>query len=113
MAQKPDSAEVLRKAEASYYYVQSQGLKAFQCNVQVVLKQPEGDPSKVARLKQIQFSVVVDDQGKATVTPFRSDGGAIDHDLDEMVGGAKQMIEGFLQSWDNFVFLGTFSRPTM
>jgi hypothetical protein len=108
-AQELNPAEVLRKAETSYYSAQRQGLQAFRCNVQVILKQPEGDPSKLARLKQIQYSVVVDDQGKAIVTPFRADGGAIDHDLDEAVGGAQQTIEGFFQSWNNFVFLGIFT----
>ena len=84
-ATEADKAALLPKADKSYYYLQSQGLKAFRCNVQLNLKQSDGDQSKFAQLNKIQFSVVVDDQGSAKVTPFLASGRPIDHSLDETI----------------------------
>jgi hypothetical protein len=105
----PVNEELIRKANESYYYLQSQGLKAFQCKIQLSWKQSAGDPSNLEQLNQIRFSVVVDDQGAANVTPFLASGAPIDHSQNEMVSGAQQTVEGFFQSWDNFVFLGIFN----
>jgi hypothetical protein len=102
-------AAILPNADKSYYYLQSQGLKAFRCTVQMNVKQSDGDQSKFAQLNKIQFSVVVDDQGSAKVTPFLASGRPIDHSLDETVSSGQQLVEAFFQMWDSLVFRGMFT----
>jgi len=108
-ATEAEKAALLPKADTSYYYLQSQGLKAFRCTVQLNVKQSDGDQSKFAQLNKIQFSVVVDDQGSAKVTPFLASGRPIDHSLDEIVSTGQQLVEAFFQMWDSFVFTGMFT----
>ncbi len=108
-ATEAEKAALLPKADKSYYYLQSQGLKAFRCTVQMNVKQSDGDQSKFAQLNKIQFSVVVDDQGSATVTPLLAGGRPIAHNLDETISDGQQLVEAFFQMWDSFVFTGMFT----
>ncbi len=108
-AAEAEKAALLPNADKSYYYLQSQGLKAFRCTVQVNVNQSNSDQSKFAQLNKIQFSVVVDDQGSAEVTPVRANGKPLDHNLDVTISEGQQLVEAFFQMWDSLVFTGMFT----
>ncbi len=117
-AAQPEKKAVLEKARQTYYILENQGVKSFQCIVQPDWKKfmdfmaqkptPAHDPH-LALLGPVQYSVVVDDQGNAKVTPFLATGGTPDSSLDQIVGGAQQMIAGFFQSWDSMVLSSLFA----
>jgi hypothetical protein len=108
-ASEAEKAALLPNADKSYYYLQSRGLKAFRCSVQLNLNSSEVDPSKFAQLDKSRYSVVVDDQGSATVTPIRAGGKLNDHGLGGTVSDGQQLVEAFFQMWDSFVFTGMFT----
>jgi hypothetical protein len=101
--------EILRKAEAAYYVLQGQGLKSFRCTIQPDWSKTVSDPAKLALVGQVAYTVVIDDQGAAQVTPFLPNGAVIDSSLDQLVGGMRQAIAGFFQTWNSMVLTGLFS----
>jgi hypothetical protein len=105
----PSKEEILPNADKAYYYLQSKGLKAFRCTVQLNLKQSDGDQSRLEQLDKSRYSVVVDDQGSAKVTPLLASGKPVDHSLDETVSDGQQLVEAFFQMWDSLVFTGMFT----
>jgi hypothetical protein len=102
-------AAILRKAESSYYILQSQGLKAFQCNVQPNWTEVVPDPAQLALVSQVQFSAVIDDQGAVQVSAFLPNGAAIDPSVNQMVSGVQQTISGFFETWNSMVLSPVFS----
>jgi hypothetical protein len=116
-SKKLDKNEVLQRANDAYYVLQTQGLKTFQCNIQPNWKQmfegirknavPDDDPLLVS-LIHVQFSVTVDDQGRAKVTPILPAGGNLDPTADRAVGDFRVMFEGFFQFWSLLAFKSIF-----
>jgi hypothetical protein len=108
--------DVLQKAHDAYYTLQSQGLKNFEVNIEPNWKQFIEDmrkttavsEQKMAALSLVQCAVVVNNQGDATVTPYSTDGKEIDHIVDDSVGGLKQMVQGFYQTWSAMVMTSVF-----
>jgi hypothetical protein len=115
-ATKVTKREVLQRAHDAYYTLQARGLKSFQVNIEPNWKQFIDDMKKtqapseqrMAVLSLIQCAVTVNGQGEATVTPYSSDGKEIDHIVDDSVGGLKQMVQGFYQTWSAMVFTSVF-----
>ena len=114
----PDKAQLLLKARQIYYVLQNQGMKSFQCTVQpdwakfakfMTQNGSSVDQAKIALITPVAFTAVVDEQGNATATPFLAGGGKIDPAVNQMVGGAKQVIEGYFKSWGSVVFTGIFT----
>src|SRR5579863_2938110 len=93
-AAKPlDKKTVLQKALQSYYILQNQGLKSFQCVVQPdwkklmdteTSKPANGEDPRLAMLSPVQYSVEVDKQGDPKITPIRPTGGTPDSSVDQM-----------------------------
>jgi hypothetical protein len=117
-APPPDKAQLLLKARQIYYVLQNQGMKSFQCTIQpdwakfakfMTQNGTAVDQAKIALITPVAFTAVVDEQGNATATPFLASGGSVDPTVDQMVGGAKQVIEGFFKSWGSVVFTGIFA----
>jgi hypothetical protein len=117
-AAKPsDKKVILQKALQTYYILENQGLKSFQCVVQPdwkkfmdsqEQKQPAEDP-RLALISPVFYSVVVDDQGNPTITPVRPAGGTPNSSVDGMVDGAQRTVLGFFQSWNSMVLSSLFS----
>jgi len=105
-------AAILRKAESSYYILQSQGLKSFQCIVQPNWAESVPDLSQLALVSQIKFSAVIDDQGGVQVAPFLPNGGTVDPSVSQLVGGLQGTISGFFQTWNGLVFSPLLPDPT-
>jgi hypothetical protein len=114
----PDKTQLLSKARQIYYVLQNQGVKSFQCTIQpdwakfakfMTQNGTSVDQAKIALITPVAFTAVVDEQGNATATPFLTTGGSVDPTVDQMVGGAKQVIEGFFKSWGSVVFTGIFA----
>jgi len=105
----PSKEEILPNADKSYYYLHSRGLQSFRCTVQLSTSQSDGDQSKLAQLDKSRYSVVVDDQGTATVTPILARGKPADHSADDTVSAGQQLVEAFFQMWDSLVFTGMFT----
>jgi hypothetical protein len=105
-------ASILHKAESDYYILQSQGLKAFQCNIQPNWSQIVTDPDQLAAVRNVQFTAVIDAQGGVQVNPFLPDGSAIDPSLNQLVSGLQQTVTGFFQTWNSMVFSPMFSADT-
>ena len=114
----PDKAQLLLKARQIYYVLQNQGLKSFQCTVQpdwakfakaMTQSGASVDDAKIALVTPVAFTATVDNEGTATATPFLASGGTIDPSVNQMVGGAKQVIEGFFKSWGSIVVTGIFA----
>lgn len=114
----PDKAQLLSKARQIYYVLQNQGMKSFQCTVQpdwakfakfMTQNGSSVDQTKIALITPVAFKTVVDEQGNATATPFLASGGTVDPAVNQMVGGAKQVIEGYFKSWGSVVFTGIFT----
>jgi|HubBroStandDraft_3_1064219.scaffolds.fasta_scaffold30499_1 hypothetical protein len=114
----PNKAQLLSKARQIYYVLQNQGVKSFQCTIQpdwakfakfMTQNGTAVDETKIALITPVAFTAVVDEQGNATATPFLASGGSVDPTVDQMVGGAKQVIEGFFKSWGSVVFTGIFA----
>jgi hypothetical protein len=114
----PDKAQLLLKARQIYYVLQNQGVKSFQCTIQpdwakfakfMTQNGTSVDQAKIALITPVAFTAVVDEQGNATATPFLASGGSVDPTVTQMVGGAKQVIEGFFKSWGSVVFTGIFA----
>jgi hypothetical protein len=117
-ASPPDKAQLLSKARQIYYVLQNQGVKSFQCTIQpdwakfakfMTQNGTAVDEAKIALITPVAFTTVVDEQGNATATPFLATGGSVDPTVSQMVGGAKQVIEGFFKSWGSVVFTGIFA----
>ena len=117
-APPPDKAQLLLKARQIYYVLQNQGMKSFQCTIQpdwakfakfMTQNGTVVDQAKIALITPVAFTAVVDEQGNATATPFLASGGSVDPTVDQMVSGAKQVIEGFFKSWGSVVFTGIFA----
>ncbi|HXA83947.1 MAG TPA: hypothetical protein VNZ47_02655 [Candidatus Dormibacteraeota bacterium] len=112
-----DLKQVISNARGSYYSLQTQGLKTFQCDaepnwqkfLEVVNQKPvpANDP-KLKQLKDLRFSVAINERGESTITPFMANGGKIDPTLNEMVDGFKQMLSGFYQTWTALVLTNPF-----
>jgi hypothetical protein len=101
--------DLLTKADSAYYFLQNLGLKSFRCTVQPNWAQIIPDQGQLALLREVQYSAVIDEHGNSTVTALRTDDAAIDPSVSQIVGGVKETIEGFFQSWNNMVFLPLFS----
>jgi hypothetical protein len=118
-AKKLGKSEVLQKAHDANYTLQQQGLKNFQVNIEPNWKQFIEDmkktmavsEEKMAALSLVQCTVAVNNAGEATVTPYSADGKEINHIVDDSVGGFKQMVQGFYQTWDAMVFTSVFPDP--
>jgi len=112
-----DVKEVITNARGSYYALQAQGLKTFECNaepnwqkfLEVVSKKPiPADDAKLKRFKDLRFSVAINERGESTITPYMASGGNIDPSLNEMIDGFKQMLSGFYQTWTALVLTNPF-----
>jgi len=118
-AAKPlDKKAILEKALETYYILENQGLKSFQCVVQpdwkkfmdmAAQKPTAGEDPRLTLLNPVQYSVAVDDQGDPKITPFLTTGGAPDPSVDQIVAGAQRTILGFFQSWNSMVLSSLFS----
>jgi hypothetical protein len=116
-AQKPDKKAILGKARQSYYVLQTEGLKSFQCVILPNWKQllayliekpvTENDP-RLAQISSVQYSAVIDEQGSAKVTPVRPAGANADSNLDQIVAQGQQVVDGFFKSWGPMVVTGAF-----
>lgn len=109
-----DIKEVVKNAKAAYYSLQAQGFKGFQCTVtpnwekfMKDINAPNDD--RLALLQPVRFSVSIDEQGQSTITPFTTTGAPVDPSLKQMVGGFKDMLAGFYQTWTSIVLTGPFS----
>src|ERR1035441_4907882 len=100
-AKPPDKKAVLEKALQTYYILEHQGLKSFQCVVQpdwkkfmdmMAQKPSTGEDPRLALLIPVQYSVVVDNQGDPKITPFLETGGTPDPSVDGIVAGAQRTI---------------------
>lgn len=118
LAAKPlDKKTVLQKALQTYYILENQGLKSFQCVVQPDWKKfmdsqaekPGTEDPRLPMLSPVQYSVAVDNQADPQITPIRPAGGTPDSSVDGMVAGAQRAILGFFQSWDSMVLSSLFS----
>jgi hypothetical protein len=117
---KPTKSEILQKARDNSYTLQILGLNSFQVNIEPNWKQfAENMKSsmtiseqRMAALSLVQCTVVFNSRGEATVTPYSTDGKEIDHIVDESVGGIRQMVEGFYQTWSAMVFTSVFPDPS-
>jgi hypothetical protein len=114
----PDKAQLLLKARQIYYVLQNQGLKSFQCAIQpdwtkfakyMTQNSVSVDDAKIALVSPVAFTGAVDEQGNGTATPILPAAGIIDPSVDQMVGGAKNIIEGFFKSWGSVVVTGIFA----
>lgn len=120
-AAKPlDRKTVLEKARQTYYILEDQGLKSFQCVVQpdwkkfidsMVQKPANGEDPRLALLMPVQYSVAVDNQSDPKITPIMTTGGTPDSSVEGVVAGAQRTVLGFFQSWDSMVLSSLFS-PT-
>lgn len=117
-APPPDKAQLLLKARQIYYVLQNQGVRSFQCTIQpdwakfakfMTQNGTSVDQAKIALIAPVAFTAVVDEQGNATATPFLASGASVDPTVSQMVGGAKQVVEGFFKSWGSVVFTGIFA----
>jgi hypothetical protein len=113
-----DKTQLLLKARQIYYVLQNQGLKSFQCTIQpdwakfakyMAQNSTSVDDAKIALVTPVAFTGVVDEQANGTATPILPAGGIIDPSVDQMVGGAKNIIEGFFKSWGSVVVTGIFA----
>jgi hypothetical protein len=112
-----DKKTVLEKALRSYYILENQGLKSFQCTVQpdwkkfiaAMQKPGAGEDPRLALLLPVQYSVAVDDQGDPKITPILTTGGTLDASVEGVVAGAQRTILGFFESWDSMVLSSLFS----
>jgi hypothetical protein len=116
-----DVKEVVTNARSSYYALQTQGLKTFQCNaepnwqkfLEVVNKKPvPADDPKLKLFKDLRFSVAINERGESTITPFMANGGNINPSLSEMIDGFKQMLSGFYQTWAALVLTNPFPEAS-
>jgi hypothetical protein len=112
-----DVKQIVTNARGSYYALQSQGLKTFECNaepnwrkfLEVVNKKPvPADDPKLKQLKDLRFSVAINERGESTITPFMANGGSIDPSLNAMIDGFKEMLSGFYQTWTALVLTNPF-----
>ena len=116
-AAKPlDRKTVLENALKTYYILENQGLKSFQCMVQPDWKKlmdsqaekPGTEDPRLPMLSPVQYSVAVNNQGDPQISPIRPTGGTPDSSVDGMVAGAQRAILGFFQSWDSIVLSSLF-----
>jgi hypothetical protein len=116
-AQKPDKKEILAKARQSYYVLQNEGLKSFQCVIQpnwtqllayLSEKPVAANDPLLAKLSAVQYSAVIDEQGSAKVTPVRLAGANADSNLDQIIAQGQQVVDGFFKSWGPMVVTGAF-----
>jgi len=103
---------LLRKAETSYYVLQSLGLKSFNCTVVPDWPKFISDSGQLALVSPVRYSAVIDQQGASTVTAYRTDDAATDPSVNQIVDGVKQTVEGFFQTWNNMVLSGIFSAAS-
>lgn len=118
-AAKPvDKKALLEKALHTYYILENQGLKSFQCTVQpdwkkfmdtMAQKPATGEDPRVALIMPVQYSVTIDNQGDPQITPFLTTGGTVDPSAQGIVAGAQKTLLGFFQSWDSMVLSSLFS----
>jgi hypothetical protein len=116
-AKAPDKKTILQKTRQTYYVLENQGLKSFQCTVQPDWKKfldsqaekPGTADPRLSMLSPVQYSVAVDNQGDPQITVVRPAGGTPDSSVDGMVAGAQRAILGFFQSWDSMVLSSLFS----
>jgi hypothetical protein len=118
-AAKPlDKKAILEKALHTYYVLENQGLKSFQCTVQpdwkkfmdtMAPKPATGEDPRLALLLPVQYSVAVDNQGDPKITPVMTAGGTLDSSVQGIVDGAQRTLLGFFQSWDSMVLSSLFS----
>lgn len=115
-----DKNEVIQKARSSYYVLTTQGMKSFECTaepnwkalIETTLKdRVPPDSANAKLLSQLKFSVLLNESGVATVTPFMPAGATLDSALDGIIGGIKQMIEGYYQAWTAIVFTNPLPEP--
>lgn len=120
-AAKPlDKKTVLEKALHTYYDLETQGLKSFQCTVlpdwkkfmdAAAQKPATGEDPRLALLLPVQYSVAVDNQGDPKITPILTTGGVPDPSVQGVIDGAQRTLLGFFQSWNSMVFTSLFSPP--
>jgi len=121
-AAKPlDKKTVLQKALQTYYVLENQGLKSFQCVVQPDWKKfmdteepkpANGEDPRLAMLSPVQYSVAADNQGDPKITAVRPTGGTTDSSVDQIVADAQRAVLGFFESWDSMVLTSLFSPST-
>jgi hypothetical protein len=117
VAKALDKKTFLQKTRQTYYVLEDQGLKSFQCIVQPDWKKfmdsqaekPGTADPRLSMLSPVQYSIAVDNQGDPQITPIRPAGGTPDSSVDGMVAGAQRAILGFFQSWDSMVLSSLFS----
>jgi len=116
-APKPDKKEILDKARQSYYVLQNQGLKSFQCVIQpdwkqllafLMQKPVPADSPVPAQLSAVQYSAVIDEQGTVKLTPSRPAGANVDSGLDQFITEGQQVVDGFFKSWIPMLVTGAF-----
>jgi hypothetical protein len=113
-----DKKAVLEKALHTYYILENQGLKSFQCTVQpdwkkfmdvAAPKPPNGEDPRLALLLPVSYSVTADNQGDPKIAPILTTGGTVDPSVEGVVAGAQRTLLGFFQSWDSMVLSSLFS----
>jgi len=116
-ANKTDKKEILTKARQSYYVLQNEGLKSFQCVIQpdwkqllayLMQKPVPADSPLPAKLSAVQYSAVIDEQGSVKLTPSRPAGANFDSELDQIITEGQQVVDGFFKSWVPMLVTGAF-----
>jgi hypothetical protein len=117
-AKPPDKKTILEKALHSYYVLENQGLKSFQCTVQpdwkkfmdtMAQKPATGEDPRLALLIPVEYSVAINNQEDPKITPILTTGGTLDPSVQGIVDGAQRTLLGFFQSWDSMVLSSLFS----
>jgi hypothetical protein len=118
-AAKPlDKKAILEKALRTYYILENQGLKSFQCTVQpdwrkfvdvVAPKPATGENPRLALLLPVQYSVAGDLEGDPKITPILTTGGTPDPSVQGVITGVQKTVLVFFQSWDSMVLSSLFS----
>jgi hypothetical protein len=113
-----DKKTILEKALHTYYVLENQGLKSFQCTVQpdwkkfinaAAPKPLNGEDPRLALLLPVSYFVSADNQGDPKINPILTTGGTIDPSVEGVVAGAQRTLLGFFQSWDSMVLSSLFS----
>ncbi len=112
--QKPENAELLRKARAAFYSLRAEGMTQFTCSIDpnwtALLKtsgvtDPKALDPAVAKLNQLRFIVTVDRNGSAKIThnEIPAENAQVSEGLKQIYSGMEQMTGGFFQTWSLFV----------
>lgn len=117
---KPDRAQVIERARGSYYGLRTLGLDEFQSTVKpnwsVVLKNelasnPEGAQAALKLLNGLHFSMVLDKDGKVTMThhaDFEPTNQQQREGFNQIFSGMEQAVSGFFATWSMFMLSSPF-----